>query len=58
MDNSMHNDEVEKFEEDEEFFEGVANAANFINERLDDTIAPGALNNTVEEYAEDDKGEE
>lgn len=48
-DEPEHNDE-------EEFFEGVAKAANYVNVRLDDSITPGGLNNTVEEYVEDDKG--
>jgi hypothetical protein len=45
-----------KPDNEEEFYEGVAKAANFVNKRLDNTIAPTGLNNTVEEYAEDDKG--
>lgn len=49
-DKSRHDDE-------ENFFEEVAKAANFVNERLDDTIAPGVLNNTVEEYVAEDEEE-
>lgn len=46
-----------KHDDEENFFVDVAKAANFVNDRLDDTIAPGGLNNTVEEYATDDKEE-
>jgi hypothetical protein len=43
-----------KRDNEEDFF---VKAANFVNNRLNDTIAPGGLNNTVKEYAEDDKRE-
>ncbi|MEX2414812.1 MAG: hypothetical protein WD424_01600 [Paenibacillaceae bacterium] len=49
-------DETKHNDEEEEFFKDVAKAANYVNVRLDDSIAPGGLNNTIEEYAEDDKG--
>lgn len=39
---------------EEEFYEEVAEAADFVNDRLDNIIAPTALNNTVEEYVEDE----
>ncbi len=47
----------DKQEQDNEsdFYDGVAKAANFVNKRLDDTIAPGGLNNTIDEYVEDEK---
>lgn len=43
---------------EEEVYEGVAKAANFVNERLGNADAPTGLNNTVEEYADGDKGKE
>jgi hypothetical protein len=45
-----------KHDDEKEFYEGVAKATNFVNQRLDNSIAPGGLNNTVKENAEDDKG--
>jgi hypothetical protein len=53
----MNDDEKkseEEIENENEFYDGVAKVANFVKERLDDTISPGALNNTVEEYKEED----
>ncbi|WP_155701834.1 hypothetical protein [Paenibacillus psychroresistens] len=40
---------------DKEFYENVAKAANFVNERLHDSFAPGAFNTTVPESSEVDK---
>jgi hypothetical protein len=48
-------DKMEK-DNEKEFYEGVAKTANFVNKRLGDADAPTGLNNTVEEYADDDKG--
>ena len=53
----MSKDKVKSKENNEKsFYEGIANTANFVDQRLDDSIAPGGLNNTVKEYVEDDKG--
>jgi hypothetical protein len=44
---------------DDEFFEEIAEAADFVNKRLGNTKEPfTGINNTVDEYAENDKGEE
>ncbi|GIP35073.1 hypothetical protein [Paenibacillus sp. J2TS4] len=43
-----------KQDDDKEFYEGVAKAADFVNKRLRGTIAPGGLNSV--EKDEDDKG--
>jgi hypothetical protein len=45
----------QKDDNETEFYEGIAKAANFVNQRQHDSIAPGGLNTTVEEYTEDDK---
>jgi hypothetical protein len=46
----------QKDDNEKEVYESVAKVANFVNQRLHDSIAPGGLNETVEEYPEDQKG--
>jgi hypothetical protein len=53
-DEKKSEEEIEN-ENENEFYDGVAKVANFVKERLDDTISPGALNDTVEEYVEEDR---
>jgi hypothetical protein len=55
-DEKKSEEEIENENENEnKFYDGVAKVANFVKERLDDTISPGALNDTVEEYVEEDR---
>lgn len=51
----MAENKDKKHDSDEEFYEGVAEVANFVNLRLHDSIAPGGLNSIVQENSEDDK---
>lgn len=58
MANNEKNKKDKKDEDGNEFYEEISEAADFVNDRLDDFIAPTALNNTVEEYVEEDEGKE
>ena len=47
---------VEEMENDgnDEFYEGIAQVADFVHDRLGNVEEPTGLNNTVEEYVEDE----
>jgi uncharacterized UPF0160 family protein len=56
--NLAENKENKNKNDDDEFYEEIAEAADFVNDRLDNFVAPTALNNTVEEYAQGEKGKD
>lgn len=41
---------------EDEFYEDIAEAADFVHDRLGNVEEPTGLNNTVEEYVKDDEG--